>query len=100
MMIATVIGIWILQIVLSVFLDAKGLRLWKHAVIALILVLYIFVIPPLFYPDFLPGSPTCGMHDLGIFMFFLIIGGGLTIVTHFVYLLIGKNKRNKVTKKM
>lgn len=98
MMIATVVGIWIMQLALSVLLDAKGLRLWKHAVVALILVMYIFVIPPLFYPDVLPNGPRCGMPDLGIFMFFLLGGGGLTIVTHFVYLLIAKNKRNKATR--
>ncbi len=97
-MIATVVGIWVLQIALSVYLDKKGLHLWKYALIALILAMYIFVIPPFFYPDFRPDSPSCGMHDLGIFMFFLIIGGGLTIVTHFVYLLFGKYKRNKPTK--
>ncbi|WP_281337296.1 hypothetical protein [Flavobacterium eburneipallidum] len=82
--------ILIMQILGYFLLDKYGFKKWKYLVFGLILILHLFVLPNFFIPKYKEGEFRCGMPIMAIYMVFWFIGGGLTIIFHFGYVLVKK----------
>jgi hypothetical protein len=78
----------IIQILGYIFLDEYGFKKWKYLVFGIILILHFFVFPNFFMPKYKEGEFRCGMPIMGVYLVFWLIGGGLTIILHFIYLIL------------
>ena len=72
------------------FIDAKKIKFGKLLVLLFFILIYFVVLPYLFYPKMNDGITRCGMPLLGMYVFFWIIGGGLTILTHLIYYILNR----------
>jgi hypothetical protein len=75
----------VIQVIGYILLDKYNLSKWKYLVLGIILILNVFILPDYFIPHNPNHKPICGMPAMGITLAFWIIGGGTTLVTHFVY---------------
>ncbi len=79
LMILISVGVQVLLYIL--FRRQKYTRLF----ILLLFLFFNFYLFPLLVSESLysgPEPPRCGMASIGIFFFFWVIGGGLTLLTH------------------
>lgn len=83
-----IIMMLVVQILGYLLLDKYGFKKWKYLVFGLILILHFFVFPDFFIPKYKEGEFRCGMPIMAIYLAFWIIGGGLTIIFHFGYVLV------------
>ena len=97
-MLFTVILSLAIQILLYWLL--RGKKYASVLVLLLFLFLNLYLFPVLWiesvpvYPD----RPHCGMFAIGIFFFFWIIGGSLSLITHIVrWLLLWRLRRRQDT---
>lgn len=95
---------WILlitlgQIVLYLFADWAKLNYVRTILFLAILAGHIFIFPTFFYPEPDPQGLNCGLPILGISCAFWIVGGGITILTHFIYYLIKTNYQSYIHSK-
>ncbi|NMM47842.1 hypothetical protein [Marinigracilibium pacificum] len=70
----------------------------KHAtryIFTLVILGYLFILPPLFYPEPQPDGGTCGMPVLGITLGFWVIGGIAAPITHIIFRSIRPKERKK-----
>jgi len=93
----TIVLITILQITAYILLDKYKLKNWKYLILGLILLIDISM-PPDFFIEKNPNEiMKCGNQALGIKLFFMILGGTIGIITHFIYVMVmkfrAKNKR-------
>jgi len=91
-----IVTILIAQIICYLTLDKLNLSAWRYLILALIMLVYIFVLPAYFIPDNPKTEPRCGMPELGITLAFWLFGGGTTLITHLTYSVM--NKANKPEK--
>ena len=85
-MILTVIGILVFfQILVYVIADDRRVGWLKTLVLGLMLTLHFFVLPSYFYPTTPTDRVNCGLPALGVTLGFWIVGGGMTLLTHFIY---------------
>ncbi len=76
---------FIIQVGAYILLDYNKLNKWKYLVLAIWLVLDFFILPGYFMPDYKNGEMQCGLPALMITFLFWTFGGGIVIITHFVY---------------
>ncbi len=76
----------ICQIGLYLFCDKMSWKYGRAIILVLVLIGYVFIIPPFFFniPDPGPNEIKCGMPVLGMTLFFWFIGGGTAILVHFL----------------
>ena len=79
---------FIIQVCGYILLDLYHLSTWKYLLLAIGLILDFFVLPGYFMPVYKEGEFTCGLPAMGITLAFWILGGGLLIFTHTVYVLV------------
>ncbi len=77
-----------IQVCGYILLDIYNLSNWKYLLLAIGLILDFFVLPGYFMPEYKEGEFRCGMPALGITLAFWILGGGLIIFTHIVYVIV------------
>lgn len=80
--------LFFIQVCGYILLDLYHLSKWKYALLAIGLLLDFFILPGYFMPVYKEGELHCGMPAMGITLAFWILGGGLLIVTHTVYVLV------------
>lgn len=85
--------LFIIQIVGYIFLDKFNLKKWKYLILGLLLVVYIFIIPRYFSPDISDDEIECGMPMLVVTLTIWLLGCGITLITHVIYITI-KNLYN------
>lgn len=83
------------QIIGYILLDRNDLKKWKYLILIIILGLNFLVFPSYFIPENQNYEPRCGMPALANTLSFWIIGGGLTILTHVMYVFIKKYLTSK-----
>lgn len=93
----TLVLITILQITAYILLDKYKLKNWKYLILGLILLIDISM-PPSFFIEKNPNEIVkCGNQALGIKLFFMILGGTIAIINHFIYVMVmryrAKNKK-------
>lgn len=84
--IQTIILIFVLQLVAYALLDKFRVGKLKWLALALILVLYVFVIPPYYFPQSTDGKGICGLPALAITFGFMLAGGIATIIGNVLYI--------------
>ncbi|MCT3920971.1 hypothetical protein HZP98_14955 [Elizabethkingia anophelis] len=92
----TIVIITILQITAYILLDKYKLKNWKYLILGFILLIDISM-PPGFFIEKDPNEIVkCGNQSLGIKLFFMILGGAIAVITHFIYVMVmrfsAKNK--------
>ena len=90
-----ILPMFIIQVVAYILLDKYNLSRWKYLVLVVYLILDFFILPDYLIPDYEDGEIRCGMSALAITFAFWIFGGGLTIITHFIYSIINSSNRKK-----
>ena len=91
-----ILPMFVIQVVAYILLDKYNLSRWKYLVLVLYLILDFFILPDYLIPDYKDGEIRCGMPALAITFAFWIFGGGLTIITHFIYSIINSSNRRKM----
>ncbi len=86
-----------IQVIGYVLLDRYNLSAWKYLIFGIILVLHFFVLPGYFFPNNPTHEPMCGMPVLAITLGFWILGGGVTLMTHVIYMVSTMNKTKQIT---
>ena len=74
-----------LQYLGYLIIDRKEIRFPKWLLLILLLLGQLFVFPQLIIWGYGLGGNECGMPILALHLFFLLLGGSLNIVTHFLY---------------
>ncbi|CAI9684849.1 hypothetical protein HZP84_00395 [Elizabethkingia anophelis] len=92
----TIVIITILQITAYILLDKYKLKNWKYLILGFILLIDISM-PPGFFIEKDPNEIVkCGNQSLGIKLFFMILGGAIAVITHFIYVMVMKfSAKNK-----
>jgi membrane protein implicated in regulation of membrane protease activity len=68
-------------------LNSLNLPKWKYLLVAIVFVLYMFVLPPYFFPENPGNKAMCGLPAMGITLAFWVCGTVALPVTHMAYLL-------------
>lgn len=84
----TIVLITILQITAYILLDKYKLKNWKYLILGLILLIDINMPPGFFIEKDANEIVKCGNQALGIKLFFMILGGTIAIITHFIYVMV------------
>ena len=93
-MILLLFGLSVLvQVILYLLLDKT--KYGKPIVLAILLLLHFWLLPGSLVPDVAQTEEkyTCGMMHAVAYLAFWIFGGGLTLITHVCYYLIGAATR-------
>jgi uncharacterized membrane protein YozB (DUF420 family) len=92
--VALFIALSLFQIILLLFVDNnKNIKYGRLIVFVIFLLVYIFLLPALFYPEFSDKDKfRCGMPLMAMYFAFWVIGIGLTILIQFFYFLCNKVK--------
>lgn len=88
--------VMVLQLITYSYVDKKKIRFGRLIILILILILYSFVFPFLLTPN-AEDIEDPGVI-LSIFTASLFVGGGITLLTHFVYVIVkrGEDKMKKM----
>ena len=97
MILLTIFLITILQIALYFLLEKRKLGNFKFLVLISVLVGYIFIFPPMFYPK-MPEGPKCGLPMMGVTLAFWVIGGLASTMAHLIYSIVITRKRKLMAK--
>lgn len=92
MILRLIILICVLQILLYILIDQLNIKYAKGLILFAILYAHIFVLPGYFIPAPKPGGVNCGMPMMAITLGFWIFGGGVTLLTHYIYSIIAGAK--------
>lgn len=90
MILIFIILISIVQILCYLVIDSFKIRNGKNLLLTAILLGHFFLFPHYFSPEYDTDRVNCAMPILGITLGFWVLGGGLAVVTHFIYYLIRK----------
>ena len=82
---AIVISISALQFIGYSILDKREIRFPKWILLIILLLGQLSIFPYLWFWWYGFDEIKCGMPILAIHFFFLVIGGSLNIVSHFIY---------------
>jgi len=92
-----IFSIAVLQIGLYLWLDKKSFKLPKIWLLLGFLIAQLFIFPQLYFAAYNFNEHQCGMPILAIHLFFLLLGGGLNLITHITYYL---NKKRKLKQRL
>ena len=93
----TITIIALAQIGLYLWMDKRAYRLSKIWMLLVFLAGQVFVFPEIVLSTYQLNGEQCGMPIVALHLFFIILGGGLNLITHLTYYLI---KRNKLKQKL
>jgi len=88
MVLAIIVLISILQIVCYILLEKRNQNSIKIFILITILISYFYFLPNLFYNEPGPNENNCLMPYLGLVLTFGVVGGGSSLLIHFLYSLI------------
>lgn len=74
------------QVILYLITDRKKWTAAKLIILLFLLALYIFILPGMFLPHMDPEKYKCGMFIVAHYLAYWVLGGGLTIIVHLLYL--------------
>lgn len=84
------------QVAVYLWMDKKTFKLHKLWVLLGFLIAQFFIFPQLYFSAYDFDENKCGMPILAIHLFFSIIGGGLNLITHFIYYFVTKKLKQKL----
>lgn len=83
-----------LQLIIYSYADKKKIRHGRILILFLILIQYAFVFPFLFTPSSEDLEDGAGAFLPSVFIGFWVLGGGITLLVHVVYVVV-KSKNDK-----
>ena len=83
----------VFQCIGYIVLDLYKQNKWKVLILVLLLIMYIFILPGYYIPK-VSKKDSCGMPYIAITLGFWVFGGGLSIITHIVYVLLARFVKN------
>ena len=97
MLIGFILATCIVQGVAYYLVRKHSSRLLPFLILGIFIMAHWYLFPKLFIPKPVHGE-FCGNPLLGIYLAFIMIGTGLSVVTHFIFPLIVPIKKNKMNK--
>lgn len=79
----------LIQAVIYILLDRKGLKRWKYLVLLIFLLLNLFILPTYFNAEIIADTELrCGLPSMMLLLYFWTVGCGTVLLTHIGYIVV------------